>query len=207
MSSLASVFNSCSTLFTVDIYKKLKPGTPEKKLVRTGQIATAIVVVIGIVWIPIMANISGVLYEYLQSVQSYIAPPIAAVFLLGIFHRRINAQGAFVTLIAGFVVGAVRIVLELAKDSLEPGSLWHTLGATNFLTFAAWFFLFCVLLIVVVSWLTPAPAPEKVANLTFATISAEEKLRNKNSYNWKDITVSVLIVAIVVWIMIWFNGK
>jgi len=207
MSSLASVFNSCSTLFTVDIYKKLKPNTPEKKLVRTGQIATVIVVFIGIIWIPIMANISGVLYEYLQSVQSYIAPPIAAVFLLGIFHKRINAQGAFVTLVAGFVVGAVRIVLELAKDSFDPGSIWHTLGATNFLTFAAWFFLFCVVLIVVVSWLTPAPAPEKVANLTFATISPEEKARNKNSYNWKDITFSVLIVAVVVWIMIWFNGK
>ena len=207
MSSLASVFNSCSTLFTVDIYKKLKPGTPEKKLVRTGQIATAIVVLIGIVWIPIMANISGVLYEYLQSVQSYIAPPIAAVFLLGIFHKRINAQGAYVTLIAGFVVGALRIGLELAKDSLTPGGIWHTLGATNFLTFAAWFFLFCVLLIVAVSWLTPAPSPEKVANLTFATISPEEKERNKNSYDWKDIAVSLLIVAIVVWIMIWFNGK
>ncbi len=207
MSSLASVFNSCSTLFTVDIYKKLKPGTPEKKLVRTGQIATAIVVLIGIVWIPIMANISGVLYEYLQSVQSYIAPPIAAVFLLGIFHKRINAQGAYVTLIAGFVVGALRIGLELAKDSLTPGGIWHTLGATNFLTFAAWFFLFCVLLIVAVSWLTPAPSPEKVANLTFSTISPEEKARNKNSYDWKDIAVSLLIVAIVVWIMIWFNGK
>ena len=207
MSSLASVFNSCSTLFTVDIYKKLKPDTPEKKLVRTGQIATAIVVLIGIVWIPIMANISGVLYEYLQSVQSYIAPPIAAVFLLGISYKRINAQGAYITLIAGFVVGALRIGLELAKDSLSPGSLWHTLGATNFLTFAAWFFLFCVVLIVVVSWLTPAPPPEKVANLTFATLSPEEKARNKNSYDWKDIAVSLLIAGIVIWIMIWFNGK
>lgn len=207
MSSLASVFNSCSTLFTVDIYKKLRPETPEKKLVRTGQIATGIVVVIGIVWIPIMANISGVLYEYLQSVQSYIAPPIAAVFLLGIFNKRINGQGAFVTLIVGFVVGALRIVLELAKDALDPSSIWYTLGATNFLTFAAWFFLFCVILLVVVSWLTPAPAPEKVANLTFGTLSAEARVQNKNSYNWKDIVISLVIVGIVIGIMIWFNGK
>ncbi|MFM1879748.1 MAG: hypothetical protein RLZZ241_2614 [Bacteroidota bacterium] len=207
MSSLASVFNSCSTLFTVDIYKKLRPETPEKKLVRTGQIATGIVVVIGIVWIPIMANISGVLYEYLQSVQSYIAPPIAAVFLLGIFNKRINGQGAFVTLIVGFVVGALRIVLELAKDTLDPSSIWYTLGATNFLTFAAWFFLFCVILLVVVSWLTPAPAPEKVANLTFGTLSAEARVQNKNSYNWKDIVISLVIVGIVIGIMIWFNGK
>ncbi|MDC6355683.1 MULTISPECIES: sodium:solute symporter [Robiginitalea] len=207
MSSLASVFNSCSTLFTVDIYKKLRPGTPEKKLVRTGQIATAIVVVIGIIWIPIMANISGVLYEYLQSVQSYIAPPIAAVFLLGIFMKRVNAQGAFVTLIVGFLGGALRISLELAKDHLEPGSWLHTLGAVNYLIFAAWFFLFCIVVLVGVSLMTPAPEPEKIANLTYATITREEKERNKASYNWKDIVVSVGILVIVIGIMIWFNGK
>ncbi len=207
MSSLASVFNSCSTLFTVDIYKKLRPNTPEKKLVRTGQIATVIVVIIGIIWIPIMANISGVLYEYLQSVQSYIAPPITAVFLLGIFHKRINAQGAFVTMIVGFVVGALRITLELVKDSLDPGSFWFALGDMNFLSFAAWFFLFCIILILVVSYATAAPSDEKLKNLTYATISEEEKKDNKNSYNWKDIVISIVIVAIVIYVMVWFNGK
>ncbi|MFD2101545.1 sodium:solute symporter [Flagellimonas iocasae] len=207
MSSLASVFNSCSTLFTVDIYKKLRPNTPEKKLVRTGQIATVIVVIIGIIWIPIMANISGVLYEYLQSVQSYIAPPITAVFLLGIFHKRINAQGAFVTLIVGFIVGALRIVLELVKESLDPTSFWFTLGDMNFLSFASWFFLFCIILILVVSYATAAPPAEKVANLTYATISEEEKKDNKNSYNWKDIAISIVIVAIVIYVMVWFNGQ
>ncbi|MBO0321824.1 sodium:solute symporter [Muricauda sp. CAU 1633] len=207
MSSLASVFNSCSTLFTVDIYKKLRPNTPEKKLVRTGQIATVIVVIIGIIWIPIMANISGVLYEYLQSVQSYIAPPITAVFLLGIFHKRINAQGAFVTLIVGFVVGALRIILELVKESLDPTSFWFTLGDMNFLSFASWFFLFCIILILVVSYATAAPPAEKVKNLTYATISEEEKQQNKGSYNWKDIAISILIVAIVIYVMVWFNGK
>ncbi|WP_445738384.1 sodium:solute symporter [Mariniflexile sp.] len=207
MSSLASVFNSVSTLFTVDIYKKLRPNTPEKKLVRTGQIATVIVVIIGIIWIPIMANISGVLYEYLQKVQSYIAPPITAVFLLGIFHKRINAQGAYVTLVVGFIVAAFRIVLELVKDSLDTSSLLFKLGDMNFLTFGAWFFLFCIALTVVVSLLSKAPDQEKVVNLTFGTITEEEKLKNKSSYNWVDITVSVLVVAIVVGVMIFFNGK
>ncbi|MDG3581716.1 sodium:solute symporter [Galbibacter pacificus] len=207
MSSLASVFNSCSTLFTVDIYKKLKPDTPEKKLVRTGQIATVIVVIIGIIWIPIMANISGVLYEYLQKVQSYISPPITAVFLLGIFHKRINAQGAFITLITGFVVGAIRIILELVKGSLDPNGFLFKLGDMNFLTFGAWFFLFCVILTIVVSLLSKAPSEEKVENLTFNTISEEEKNNNKNSYNWIDILVSVLIIAIVIGVMILFNGK
>lgn len=143
MSSLASVFNSCSTLFTVDIYKKLRPNTPEKKLVRTGQIATVIIVIIGIIWIPIMANISVVLSEYLQSVQSYIAPPITAVFLLGIFYKRINGTGAFVTLIVGLIAGALRITLELVKGSLDPNGALYALGSMNFLSFGAWFFLFC----------------------------------------------------------------
>jgi len=207
MSSLASVFNSCSTLFTVDIYKKLRPNTPEKKLVRTGQIATVIIVIIGIIWIPIMANISGVLYEYLQSVQSYIAPPITAVFLLGIFHKRINATGALTTLVVGLFVGALRIVLEIVKKSLDPDGFLFMLGNMNFLAFGAWFFLFCIVLIVVVSLLSPAPTKEKVENLTFQTISEEEKQNNKASYNWKDITLSVIIVAIVVSVMVFFNGK
>ncbi|MCM8568440.1 sodium:solute symporter [Gramella jeungdoensis] len=207
MSSLASVFNSCSTLFTVDIYKKLRPNTPEKKLVQTGQIATVIIVIIGIAWIPIMANISGVLYEYLQSVQSYIAPPITAVFLLGIFYKRINAQGAITTLVVGLILGAVRITLEIVKDSLDSDGILYMLGDINFLSFGAWFFLFCIVLIVVVSLLTPAPAHEKTDNLTFQTISEVEKRNNKTSYNWKDIAVSVLIVAIVAWVMIFFNGE
>lgn len=207
MSSLASVFNSCSTLFTVDVYKKLRPDTPEKKLVRTGQIATVFVVIIGIIWIPIMANISGVLYEYLQSVQSYIAPPITAVFLLGIFYKRINATGAFATLIMGILVAFFRIALELLKDNFDSDGILYYLGDMNFLTFGAWFFLFCLIFMVVVSLLTKSPDKEQIVNLTFGTITEEEKNKNKNSYNWIDITVSIFIVLIVIGIMVFFNGK
>ena len=207
MSSLASVFNSCSTLFTVDVYKKLRPNTPEKKLVRTGQIATVFVVIIGIIWIPIMANISGVLYEYLQSVQSYIAPPITAVFLLGIFYKRINATGAFATLIMGILVAFFRIALELLKDNFDSDGILYYLGDMNFLTFGAWFFLFCLIFMVVVSLLTKSPDKEQIVNLTFGTITEEEKNKNKNSYNWIDITVSIFIVLIVIGIMVFFNGK
>jgi len=206
MSSLASVFNSCSTLFTVDVYKKLKPETPEKELLRIGRIATAIVVVLGIAWIPIMQNISGVLYEYLQSVQSYIAPPITAVFLLGIFYSRINSKGALITLIVGMAVAFIRIGLELAINSLEPGSILYIIGNTNFLTFAAWFFLFCVILCLVVSWLTPAPLPEQIQGLTFSTLSAEQKLSNRASYNFWDIAFSLIVIAIVAYVMISFTG-
>ena len=159
------------------------------------------------IWIPIMANISGVLYEYLQKVQSYIAPPITAVFLLGIFHKRINAQGAMITLIVGFVVGAIRIVLELVKDSLNPEGVLYQLGAMNFLTFGAWFFLFCIVLTIAVSLMTAAPADYKVHNLTFGTITEEEKAKSKSTYNWVDIAISIGIVIIVIGVMIFFNGK
>lgn len=207
MSSLASVFNSCSTLFTVDIYKKLKPQTPEKDLLRIGRIATFIVVVLGIFWIPIMANISGVLYEYLQKVQSYISPPIAAVFLLGIFYKRINSKGALATLIVGFAIGALRMVLELAKDSLPEGSVFYELGAMNFLTFGAYFFLICVVIAIAVSMTAPAESPEKLHGLTFATLTDEQKKANKNSYNWIDIVASLVVLAIVIYVMVSFNGR
>jgi SSS family solute:Na+ symporter len=206
MSSLASVFNSCSTLFTVDIYKKLYPETPEKKLVNIGRIATTIVVLLGILWIPIMQNISGVLYEYLQSVQAYIAPPIAAVFLLGIFYKRINSQGAMTTLIVGLIVATFRISLELAADSLDPNGILYALATANFLSFAAWFFLFCVILCLAVSLFTPAPAYDKIKGLTFGSLSEEQKDANRNSYNAWDIAWSVLVVGIVIYVMTTFTG-
>jgi SSS family solute:Na+ symporter len=207
MSSLASVFNSVSTLFTVDIYKKLKPNTPEKKLVKTGQLATVVVVIIGIFWIPIMANISGVLYEYLQSVQTYIAPPIAAVFIMGIMYKRINAQGAYVTLISGFIIGFGRIFLEIISDSLHPGSVLHTVGTMNYLTFGAWFFLLCILMLIGVSLATEAPKPEKVLNLTFGKVTPEEKKITRASYDWKDVSISIFVVLVVIFVMLWFNGR
>ena len=102
MSSLASVYNACSTLFTMDIYQKMKPEESGKELVRVGRIATGVVVLLGMAWIPLMSRISGTLYQYLQSVQSYLAPPIAAVFLLGVFFKRINGKGALTGMVAGF---------------------------------------------------------------------------------------------------------
>lgn len=206
MSSLASVFNSCSTLFTVDIYRKLYPTTPEKRLVNIGRIATGVVVILGILWIPIMQNISGVLYEYLQSVQSYIAPPITAVFLLGIFSKRINSKGAMATLISGLVVAAVRLVLELSKGSLDPDSIFFAFGDMNFLTFAAWFFLFSVIVCIGVSLLTPPPSEAQIQGLTYGTLTAEQKAANRNSYSTWDVVFSLLVIALVAYVMITFNG-
>jgi SSS family solute:Na+ symporter len=153
-----------------------------------------------------MQNISGVLYEYLQSVQAYIAPPITAVFLLGIFFKRINSKGAMATLLGGLIIAVLRLVLEVNKNLLETGSLLHSFGTMNFLSFAAWFFLFCVIVCVLVSLLTPAPSFEQIKGLTFGTLTEEQKSANRVSYNWLDIVLSLIVIGIVAFVMISFTG-
>ncbi|MEL6866261.1 MAG: sodium:solute symporter [Bacteroidota bacterium] len=204
MSSLASVFNSCSTLFTVDIYKKLRPDTPEKNLVQIGRIATGIVVILGIAWIPLMDGVSSVLYEYLQSVQSYIAPPITAVFLLGIFSKRINSKGAMATLLGGLLIGATRLILELNKDSLS--GFLYAFADMSFLTFAVYMFVFCVVLTVVVSLATEKPSEEQLVGLTFGTLTEAQKASNRASYNKWDIIFTLIILVIVIGVMASFTG-
>ncbi len=205
MSSLASVFNSCSTLFTVDIYQKLRPDTSESQLVSIGRIATVLVVILGVAWIPVMQNISGVLYEYLQSVQSYIAPPVTAVFLLGIFSKRINAQGAMAALVSGLVVAILRLSLELGKESLPKGGWLYQFGDMNFLTFAAWFFLFSVVVTVGVSLLTPKPSEKQLEGLTLQTLTAAHKASNRASYNRWDIAATIVVLAVVAYVMVSFR--
>jgi len=177
MSSLSSVFNSCSTLVTWDVYRELKPDATERQLVWVGRLSTVVLTLLGLAWIPFMDNISNQLYTYLQSVQGYISPPIAAVFLLGIFSKRVNARGAMAALLGGFVIGVLRLVLELAngpmKDGLAAGSAWEVFAEINFLHFAFFLFLVCVLLLIGVSLLTQEPAREKVAGLTYALADAD----------------------------------
>ena len=118
MSSLASLFNSSSMLFTVDFYKKYRPQSSEKHLVFVGRIATAVIVILGIVWIPVMRGIGNVLYEYLQLVQSLLAPGIAAVFLLGIFWKRASAKSGLWGLVTGFSLGMFMLVMIVVTKSL-----------------------------------------------------------------------------------------
>ena len=205
MSSLSSVFNSCSTLFTIDIYKKLKPNTSEKKLVFVGRVATAVVVVTGVLWIPLMKVVSsGGLYTYLQSVQAYIAPPIAAVFLLGLFWSRINSSGALAALIGGFSAGMIRLGLEINKANLEDG-IWLSIAELNFLYFAIFSFLSCIATLIIVSILTPAPDSDKLEGLTYETTLSTDKENSKNSWNNIDVLNSAIIIAIVLMILLYFS--
>jgi len=206
MSSLASVFNSCSTLFTIDIYKKIRPDASESQMVRVGRIATAVVVLLGVAWVPVIEQLAGgTLYGYLQNVQSYIAPPITAVFLLGIFSSRINSNGALATLFSGLAIAAVRLTLEVFKDSLDTDSIGYAIADMNFLKFSSFFFMYCVAIAVLVSMFSAKPSLEKLDGLTFPTVSEEQKAINRSSYNWIDITASIFIIAMVIFVMIYFS--
>lgn len=206
MSSLASVFNSASTLFTVDIFKKLNPEASERRLVNIGRIATGIIVVLGMLWIPIMQKIGGgVLYQYLQSVQSYIGPPITCVFLLGILWRRINAQGAIATLLFGLIVGTLRIIAELNVDP-DGSGLIYKFATLNFAHMAIWMFVACVVVCTTVSLLTSPPDREQLTGLTFGTLTKEQKQSARNSYKTKDIVASIALVIVIILILSYFIG-
>jgi SSS family solute:Na+ symporter len=205
MSSLASVFNSCSTIFTIDIYKKLRPLTDEKKLLRIGKIATTIVVVLGIIWIPIMNKIGGgVLYQYLQSVQSYIAPPITAVFLLGILWKRVNSQAAIVTLFSGLVVAALRICAEIYQADLS--GVFLSFATINFAHMAIFMFIFSVLVCVTVSLATNPPQYSAIKGLSLGTLTEEQRKISKENISVIDVVLSVMLIVVVVAVLFYFTG-
>jgi SSS family solute:Na+ symporter len=203
MSSLASVYNACSTLFTMDIYQKMKPSASGKELVRVGRIATGAVVLLGMAWIPLMNRISGTLYQYLQSVQSYLAPPIAAVFLLGVFFKRLNAKGAFSAMVIGFIIGIIKLTLELFQNNLT--GVLHDFATINFLYFCIYLFLFSIVVMVGVSLLTPEPDEAHINGLTFATTVAEDKAASRASWNKWDVILSLIVVTIIVSVFIYFS--
>ena len=212
MSSLASVFNSCSTIFTIDIYKKLRPNDSEKKLLNIGKIATSVIVVLGIIWIPIMEKIGGgVMYQYLQNVQSYIAPPVAAVFLLGILWKRVNSNAAITTLLAGLVLLVLRLSSEIyyqaeINDNIALDNFMYLFATINFSHMAIIMFVFSVLLCISVAVATSSPNYEKIRGLSFGTLSREQKIENNESYDLVDLILSILLVIIVIGVLSYFTG-
>ena len=203
MSSLSSVFNSCSTLITWDVYKKIHPAASERRLVVIGQASTAVLVGLGLLWIPLMKQISGQLYQYLQSVQAYISPPIAAVFLLGVLWRRVNAHGAMASLIAGFILGVARLLAELNKDGLTG---WmRTYATINFLHFAVLLFVVCTAILVGVSLVTAPPPPEKVEGITFDTTQRSTEGPRGPGWRRTDLVLSVFLALCVGAIWLYFS--
>ena len=207
MSSLSSLFNSCATLFTIDIYQKLKPEASQKHLVLVGRIATAIVVLLGIMWIPILRSLSADsgLYKYLQDVQGYLAPSITAVFLLGLFYPRTNSAGAIVGLVAGFVMGMGKLTIQLLyktpKDA-EPSSLLNQIADFNFLYASGVLFAATAILVVVVSSVTTAPSEAQIKGLTWQSI---DRKMVRESWSALDVLTTAIVLACVIGIYVYFS--
>ena len=199
MSSLASLFNSSAMLFTVDFYKKYRPEATEKQYVLVGKIATVVIVILGILWIPVMRGLGKVLYEYLQDVQSLLAPGIAAVFLLGIISKRTTPSAGFGGLLIGFVLGMTRLGLKIFADALNPdGIIYSTFVAPNWLHFEIALFVIVILSMVVISYFTKPADYVAIKGLTFGSASKEQFAEVRDSYSKWDVVHSIIIIGIVI---------
>jgi SSS family solute:Na+ symporter len=215
MGAMSSVFNSASTMVTLDFYKKLRPGASEIQLVTFGRIATGVMVLLGLLWVPFIHLLSAQLWIYLQSVQAYISPPIAVCFIFGILWPRLNGTGAISSLLVGFVLGAVRFVVEVLDRTRHfgsPGIRW--LVDMNFLHYAILMFWLCAAVLVAVSFMGPAPERKKLAGLTFATVDLKletttvrgPKLERETTRELRlNLFFTGLLLATVVGLWIYFR--
>jgi SSS family solute:Na+ symporter len=207
MSSLASLFNSTATLFTVDFYKRLRPQSSEKHLVFVGRLATGAVIILGMAWIPFLQDLGkGQLYTYLQLVQSLLAPSIAAVFMAGIFSTTVTPRSGLIGLVVGFVIGMLRLVLQAAHEMYHvqwPGFVQNIVDL-NWLYFSFLLFVFTCVLIFIVSAITPQAAPEQLAGLTYRSVTQEQTAEERKSYGFWEILHTCVVLGIIVGIYIYF---
>ncbi len=197
MGSLAGVFNACSTLFTVDLYQKWKPASSQHQIVRTGRIATAGMVLVALAWIPVIKNAHG-LYDYLQQVQGYLAPPIFVVFFFGVFWKRLNAMGALWAMIVGFMLGIFRLLVDTPvtlglpgfQSGYAPGSFLWIVNNFYFQYFSVLITLVSILVMVVVSYMTAEPDYAAIQNLTFATTTQADKDYTRAGWDWREVAGS-----------------
>jgi len=220
MSSLSSVFNASSTLFTMDFYSKLRPGVSQHKLVWMGRIATTVMVIIGLFWVPVIQGARG-LYHYLQSVQGYLAPPIFVVFFLGIFSKRLNSKGCLAALVIGFILGVFRLVVDTPvalKDTefvqrffgdfegYTEGSFLWIVNNIYFQYYSVFIFLVCVIVMVAVSWWTSVPSYERISGLTYGTLNEEHRRLSRGSWDWRDVAASAVVLAVILAAYLYFRG-
>ncbi|MGQ8335116.1 sodium:solute symporter [Sunxiuqinia sp. A32] len=221
MSSLASLFNSSAMLFTIDFYKKYRPQASERRLLHVGRVATVVVVVLGILWIPVMRSIGSVLYTYLQDVQSVLAPGIAAAFLLGVASSKPTPKGGMWGMIAGFIIGVFRIGAKVFYTTMANGAgyadvkLWASEAGVNnwfytlfydvnWLFFSGGMLAFSILVIIVVSRFTQAAPKLQLEGLTFSSATDLQKSATRASWNKWDVIHTVIILGITVAFYIYF---
>jgi SSS family solute:Na+ symporter len=210
MSSLSSVFNASSTLFTMDFYSKLHPRATQHQLVWIGRVATGVMVLIGLLWIPVIRGGRG-LYDYLQGVQAYLAPPIFVVFFFGVFMKRLNSKGCLAALIVGFLMGVLRLAVDtpvklIADFNYVEGSFLWVMNNIFFQYYSLLIFLVCVVVMIVVSYLTEAPSYEKIRGLTYGTTTLEDQEESRSSWTKSDVIFSIVLLVIIVAAYMYFSG-
>jgi len=210
MSSLSSVFNASSTLFTMDFYSRFRPQASQHKLVWVGRIATAVMVLIGLLWIPVIRGGKG-LYDYLQGIQAYLAPPIFVVFFFGVFMKRLNHKGCLAALIIGFLLGMFRLAVDtpvklIGNFSYQEGSFLWIMNNIFFQYYSLLIFIVCVVVMIVVSYLTEPPSYEKINGLTYGTTTIEDREKSRSSWTKADVIFSSFLIAIIVAAYLYFTG-
>jgi SSS family solute:Na+ symporter len=210
MSSLAGVFNACSTLFTIDFYSRLKPNVSQEKLVWVGRVATGVMVLIGLLWLPVIQGGKG-LYDYLQGVQAYLAPPIFVVFFAGIFNKRLNAKGALAALYSGFALGLIRLAIDTPVKlgsgfAYTEGTFLWIINNIFFQYYGLLIFIISLAVMYIVSYMTEAPDYARISGLTFGTRTEEQKKMTRDSWSAIDVFLSVLVVVLILLAYIYFSG-
>jgi len=213
MSSMAGAFNASSTLFTMDLYTKFRPNASQHRLVWVGRAATAAMVVISLLWIPVIQGAHS-LYDYLQGVQGYLAPPIFTVFVFGIFNRRLNTKGCLAALLVGFALGVFRLVVDTPislhlsgfADGYAPGSFLWIVNNLYFQYYSLFIFVVSVLVMVVVSYATAAPSPEQLAGLTYGTVTAEDQAQSRSSWSRREVIASAVVLLLILAAYLYFRG-
>ncbi|MEE9167604.1 MAG: sodium:solute symporter [Candidatus Neomarinimicrobiota bacterium] len=210
MSSLAGVFNASSTLFTMDFYSRLRPDVGQHQLVWVGRVATTVMVLIGLAWIPVIRGGRG-LYDYLQGVQAYLAPPIFVVFFLGIFSKRLNAKGCLAALVTGFAMGLFRLAVDtpvklIRGFAYSEGSFLWVINNIFFQYYSLVIFVVCVGVMIVVSKLTEVPSYEKINGLTYGTTTDEDRQSSRASWSTRDVVASALVLILIVAAYLYFTG-
>ncbi|MBQ8866930.1 MAG: sodium:solute symporter [Bacteroidaceae bacterium] len=198
VASLAAFFNSCATLFTEDFYKPMKKGKSEAHYVLVGRIATVVVVLLGLAWMPVMMSMDT-LYSYLQNIQSLLAPSMVAVFAMGIFSKKITPKAGEWGLIGGFIIGMLRLVTNVLTENgsaVMEGALWENTAwfwQTNWLVFECWLLVFIIAMMIVVSFFTPAPSKAQVEAITF---TGDYKKQIRESWGIWDIVASLGVIVL-----------
>ncbi len=210
MSSLAGVFNACSTLFTMDLYQKFRPRASKHQLVWIGRIATASMVVVGLAWVPVIQGAKG-LYHYLQSVQGYLAPPIFVVFFLGVFMKRLNSKGCLAALVVGFLLGAFRLAVDTPVKlvegfAYEEGSFLWIVNNIYFQYYSIIIFIVCIVVMIAVSYRTSPPSYEKIKGLTYGTITDQHRRESRSSWNRWDVISSATVCLAILAAYLLFTG-